>query len=79
MHENGLKSGTFWPDMTPADAPYQIHSQARGSHWIAWISQSGDLKPHRSVVLIAAAKEEAEARARQWADRAVSAHADPGT
>jgi hypothetical protein len=56
--------------MMPADTPYQMHSQARGSHWIAWISRSGDTKPDRSVVLVAATKEEAEARARQWADRA---------
>ena len=46
---------------------YQIHSEARGSHWIAWVSRTADLKPERSIVLVAASQEEAEARARAWA------------
>jgi hypothetical protein len=48
---------------------YQIHTEARGPHWIAWITCGNDTKPYRSVVLIAANQEEAEARARQWAER----------
>jgi len=52
---------------TPSD-PYQIHSEARGPHWIAWITRPGDTKPYRSVVLVAANQEDAETRARQWAD-----------
>jgi len=50
--------------------PYQIFSEARGPHWIAWISRDGGGKPHQSVILIARTQEEAEARARIWADRA---------
>jgi hypothetical protein len=42
---------------------FQIHSEARGSHWIAWISRDGSGKPDRSVVIVAANKEEAERRA----------------
>ncbi len=49
---------------------YEIHSEARGPHWIAWISRAGgDGKPERSVVIIGETQEEAETRARQLADR----------
>jgi hypothetical protein len=37
---------------------------------VAWISYDGGLKPHESVILIARTQQEAEARARAWADRA---------
>jgi hypothetical protein len=56
-------------DMTPIPVSYQIHSEARGPHWIAWISQDGGNKPHQSVVLIGASQPEAEDRARAWAER----------
>jgi hypothetical protein len=49
-------------------AHYQVLSEARGPHWIAWISRDGSGKPDRSVVLVGATREEAEARARQWAE-----------
>lgn len=49
---------------------YQIHSEARGPHWIAWVSRDGSGKPDRSVVLVAETQEKAEARAREWAERA---------
>ena len=48
---------------------YQVHSEARGPHWIAWISRDGSEKPYRSVVLVAEFREEAEARARRWAEQ----------
>jgi len=48
---------------------YQVHSEARGPHWIAWISFEGGGKPHQSVVLVGATQAEAEARARAWAER----------
>ena len=48
---------------------YTIHTQARGPHWISWLTRDSDTKPERSIVLIAATQEEAEARARQWADQ----------
>jgi hypothetical protein len=46
---------------------YQIHSEARGPHWIAWVSRDGSGKPDRSVILVAPTREEAEARAELWA------------
>jgi hypothetical protein len=47
---------------------YQIHTEARGPHWVAWITTGTDTKPYRSVLLIAARQEEAEARAKAWAE-----------
>jgi hypothetical protein len=44
----------------------EIRSEARGPHWIAWVSRDGDPKPHRSVVLIGRTRAEAEANARRW-------------
>lgn len=55
--------------MTTEQGAYRIHSEARGPHWIAWISRGTDTKPERSVVLVAASQAEAEARARLWAER----------
>jgi hypothetical protein len=49
---------------------YEIHSEARGPHWIAWVSRDGSRKPERSVVLVAETQEKAEARAREWAEKA---------
>ena len=48
---------------------YQIHSEPRGPHWIAWVSRDGSGKPDRSVILIAETREKPEERARRWADQ----------
>ena len=55
--------------MPTASGAYQIHSEARGPHWIAWVSRDGSGKPERSVVLVAETREEAEKRAERWAQR----------
>jgi hypothetical protein len=47
---------------------YQIYSEPRGPHWIAWVSRDQTGKPDRSVVLVGSSREEAEQRARQWAE-----------
>jgi hypothetical protein len=47
----------------------EIHSEARGPHWIAWVSRDGSGKPAGSVILVAETRELAEARARQWAEQ----------
>ena len=49
---------------------YQVHTEARGAHWIAWITTDSSEKPHESVILVARTQEEAEARIRHWAARA---------
>ena len=48
---------------------YEIHSEARGPHWIAWVTRAEDRKPHRSIVLVAETREQAEARARAFAEQ----------
>jgi hypothetical protein len=50
-------------------APFQVHTEARGPHWVAWITRDGSAKPYRSVLLIARTQEEAAARARVWGER----------
>jgi hypothetical protein len=61
-----LFSANFVRVMTPA--AYDVHSEARGAHWVAWITRAGDTKPERSVIVVGATRAEAEAAARQWAD-----------
>lgn len=43
-----------------------VRSEARGPHWVAWVPDANG-KPYRSVLLVGQTREEAEARARQWA------------
>jgi hypothetical protein len=55
--------------MTTTSGAYQIHSEARGPHWIAWVTRTGDPQPERSIVLVAANQRDAEARAVRWAEQ----------
>ena len=48
---------------------YDIHVEARGSHWISWITRAGATTPDRSVILIAANEKDARDRARAWAEQ----------
>jgi len=57
--------------MPTATGAYEIHSEARGPHWIAWVSRDGSGKPEKSVVLVAETREQAEERARRWAEQTV--------
>lgn len=53
-----------------ADQPvtaFDVHSEARGPHWVAWLSAPGQPGPYRSILHVGASKEEAESRARAWA------------
>jgi hypothetical protein len=59
----------FGPMADDTPGSFQVHTQARGPHWIAWITRPGETQPDRSIVLIAASQEQAEARARQWAEQ----------
>jgi hypothetical protein len=65
--QSELFSGKFVRAMTQAGA-YEVHSEARGAHWVAWITRGGSAKPERSVIVVGATQAEAEAAARQWAD-----------
>jgi hypothetical protein len=46
---------------------FEIHTAARGPHWIGWVSRPGSEQPDRSIILVAATQEEAATRARAWA------------
>ena len=45
-----------------------VQSEARGPHWIAWVPDEQG-KPKGSVILVGQTREEAEARAREWAQK----------
>jgi len=47
---------------------YEIKSEQRGGHWVAWVVRTPDGKPDRSILLVGQTREEAEQRARAWAD-----------
>ncbi len=53
---------------TSPRGPYEIRSEAHGPHWVAWVIRSGSDKPEGSVVLVGQTREEAEERARRWAE-----------
>jgi hypothetical protein len=55
--------------MSTDTGSYEIHSEPRGPHWIAWVTRAGGQKPDRSIVLVAETQEKAEARARQFAEQ----------
>ena len=55
--------------MPTSSGSYQIHSEARGPHWIAWVSRDDSGKPDRSVVLVGESQEKAEENARRWAEQ----------
>ena len=65
--QSELFSAKFVRGMTPIGA-YDVHSEAHGAHWVAWITRGGSTKPERSVILVGATQAEAEAAARKWAD-----------
>jgi hypothetical protein len=48
-------------------ARFEVRSEARGPHWIAWLASDSSGKPVNAVVLVGETREEAEARARDYA------------
>ncbi len=54
---------------TAGASSYEIRSQERGPHWIAWVTRGESAKPDRAVVVVAETREEAETRARHWAEQ----------
>jgi hypothetical protein len=60
-------------------AGFEVHSEARGPHWVAWISLPGQQGPHQSILLVGATRDEAEAKAREWAARISGQTARPSS
>jgi hypothetical protein len=43
----------------------ELRSEARGSHWVAWVVRPGESKPSDGVVIVGRTREEAEERLRK--------------
>ena len=54
-----------------ASKGHAVRSELRGGHWVAWIPDANG-NPERSIVLVGETREEAEERARQWAERSAA-------
>ncbi len=48
---------------------YDLHAEPRAGHWVAWVTAPQESQPAGAVVLVGQTQEEAEANARQWAER----------
>jgi len=55
--------------VTTREGSYEIRSEAHGPHWVAWLARTADAEPDQSVLIVGQTRAEAEARARQWAER----------
>ena len=55
--------------VTTREGTFEIRSEAHGPHWVAWLSRTADGAPYQAVLLVGQTQAEAEARARQWAER----------
>jgi len=55
-------------ERTTSPGNQAIRCEARGPHWVAWIADANG-NPEGSVVMVAGTREEAEARAREWAEK----------
>ncbi len=56
-------------DAETSSGTFDIRSEERGPHWIAWVASDPGGKPAGAVVLVGETREEAESRARQYAER----------
>ena len=69
---DAIKNFPGKPNMTDAQGQttgYEIRSEAHGPHWVAWAARGADGKPEQSVLLVGETREEAETRARAWAEQ----------
>jgi hypothetical protein len=55
--------------VTTKEGTFEIRSEAHGPHWVAWLASPGDAGPNQSVLIVGETQAEAEAHARQWAER----------
>jgi hypothetical protein len=44
----------------------EVRSEARGSHWVAWMVEAGDARPAGAVLMVGQTQAEAEQRVRVW-------------
>lgn len=48
---------------------FTVHCEQRAGHWTSWVTSGNEAKAAGAVVLVGQTQEEAEANARQWAER----------
>ena len=48
---------------------FEIKTETRGAHWIAWVTRGAGDRPLDAVILVGQTRDEAESRARTWADK----------
>jgi len=58
--------------MTIEKTDFDIKTESRGAHWIAWVSRAGSNEPLDSIILVGQTQEEAASQARTWADKLAS-------
>ena len=51
------------------DKDFDIKTESRGAHWIAWVTRGASDKPLNSVILVGQTRDEAKSRAYTWADK----------
>ena len=55
--------------MIAGDTDFEIKAESRGAHWIAWLTRGSSDQPLDSIILVGQTREEAESKARVWADK----------
>ncbi len=55
--------------MTTDRKDFDIKTESRGAHWIAWVTWGASDKPLDSVILVGQTRDEAKSRACTWADK----------
>ena len=55
--------------MTTDRMDFAIKTESRGAHWIAWVTRGASDTPLDSVILVGQTRDEAESKARTWADK----------
>lgn len=48
---------------------FGFKTEARGGHWITWVTRGTSEKPFGSVILVGQTRDEAASHARTWADK----------
>jgi hypothetical protein len=57
-----------WSIEIMSTTAFEIRSELRGGHWVAWIVRTPDGKPDQAILLVGRTKAEAEQRANDWAN-----------
>ena len=55
--------------MTIQKTDFDIKTESRGAHWIAWVTRVGSDAPVDPIILVGQTQEEAASQARTWADK----------